>query len=325
MDALTTCPPWLNKKADALLSVIRVGRLHHALLLTGIEGIGKQLFAQWLCEALLCSNLTDRGACGNCDSCRQLLAGANLEYTQLVPEGAGSTIRIDAVRELVNWLQLTPSSGGYRVAFISQADALNHSSANSLLKTLEEPADNAILVLSASRVGKLPATVCSRCQQINLDIEDSAAAINWLMERNVAEPEQALLDAGQAPLRAAANQQAGYQQKFQLMVKAWSDLFLNQGSVGRIADSLSDLATADCLSVFASWCVIAVKQSEGVAVKVNRTVGQLLSETRPCLTNEQWITLYARLLRLHRTDSASFKTKPVLEGLFADIRRMIIR
>jgi DNA polymerase-3 subunit delta' len=325
VDALTSCPPWLTKKADALLSVIRTGRLHHALLLTGIEGIGKHLFAQWLCEALLCSNLTEQGACGNCDSCRQLLAEANPEYTQLVPEGAASTIRIDAVRELVSWLQLTPSSGGYRVAFISQADSLNHASANSLLKTLEEPADNAILVLSASRVGKLPATICSRCQQIHLDIEDSDAAIKWLADRDVSEPEQALLDAGHAPLRAAANQQADYQQNFKLMTKAWSDLFLYKGSVGRIADSLSDLATADCLSVFASWCVVAVKQAEGVSVDVNRTVGQLLGETQPCLTNEQWFTLHARLLQLHRSDSASFKTKPVLEGLFADIRRMINR
>jgi len=322
MDSLTDCPSWLTGDGAALMARSNAGRLPHALLLNGIDGIGKRAFGQWLAESLLCRAGSDAGACGVCESCRQLLAGSHPDYRKLVPEGVSATIKVDKVRELVEWLQLTAGQGSYRVAFIEDADSMNRNAANSLLKTLEEPGDHVVLILTATRVGALPATIRSRCQKITLKIGDKAAAVNWLGAR-LSDPESALIECGGGPYAAVHNASDERLAARALLLKAWSDLFLHKGSVGRIADSLSKLNTNECLAVFSNWCLASTKKHANVPVGVNPAVEQTISETRERLGNEQWFTLYDRLLHLHRSDSASFKTQTVLEGLFADIRLMI--
>lgn len=323
MEALTLCPTWLQQDAHSLLAMGKANRMHHALLLTGVEGIGKHEFAQWLVEALLCRQVTPEGACGQCEACSQLLADAHPEFRKLEPEGASLTIKIDAVRELVDWMQLTASANSFRIALISHADTLNTAAANSLLKTLEEPADNAVLVLCATRAGRLPATVRSRCRKLTLTMGDTDAAVDWLSGRGISEPAQTLKDAGGAPLLALKHAHADHQQIVQLLIKAWSDLFLHKASVAKISDSLADLDTSECLATFSRWCVIAAKQSGGVSTGTNPAVQEAISVSQNCLSTEQWFKLHDRLLQLHRSDSASFKTKTVLEGLFADIRIII--
>ena len=322
MASLSPCPPWLTNDGRALLSRSRDGKLPHALLLSGIDGIGKREFGQWLAESLLCRAPTIEGACGQCESCRQLQANSHPDYRKLVPEGANAAIKVDTVRELVHWLQLTASQGSYRIALIEDADSLNRNAANSLLKTLEEPSDHAVLILTATRMGRLPATIRSRCQKITLKIQEASVAIDWLTTR-VDDAETALKECGGGPYAAIRNAGEDVQAAQGLLLKAWLDLFEHKGSVGRIADSLSDLDTALCLATFSRWCLASCKNSVGVAVGANPAVEQAISETRERLRNEQWFTLHDRLLQLHRSDSASFKTQTVLEGLFADIRLMI--
>ncbi len=307
--------------ATALLKRSSDARLPHALLLTGVNGIGKRAFAQWLAEALLCRQPSDTGACGHCESCRQLLADSHPDYRKLVPEGANAAIKVDPIRSLVDWLQLTAGQGSYRVALLEQADTLNRNAANSLLKTLEEPSDHAVLILSATRTGALPATLRSRCQSITLNLNDRPAAIAWLAQ-TLADPEQALREAGGGPFAALVAADEEYQARQTLLLNAWRDLFLHKGSVGRISESLSKLDTTVCLSVFSTWCLATLRLGENLTVGVNPAVQAVISETRERLDNEQWFTVHDRLLQLYRSDSASFKTQTVLEGLFADIRLM---
>lgn len=319
---LTPCPPWLFASAAPLLGAAEQGRLHHALLITGVDGIGKQAFCQWLAEALLCEERTELGACGNCAACAQLQAQAHPDFHEVLPEGANAGIKIDRVRELVEWMQLTAGQGSYRVALISNANGFNNASSNSLLKTLEEPADNAVLILGATRAGALSATVRSRCQKITLKIDDRQAAINWLSER-VSDPEQALLESAGGPYAAVRLETEEHRTAKALLLKAWNDLFLHKGSVGRIADSLSQLDATQCLVAFSRWCVLAAKHSVGASVKADAAVTLAIAETHNILPAEHWFKLHDTLLQLHRTHSASFKTQTVLEGLFADIRLQI--
>lgn len=320
--ALTQCPTWLMADAEKLLAAAARKRLHHALLITGIDGIGKHVFCAWLAEALLCSSRTAAGACGQCPACLQVMADAHPDYRKVEPEGANGGIKIDTVRSLVDWLQLTAGQDSYRVALMSEANGLNRHSANSLLKTLEEPAENAVLILGAARIGALPATVRSRCQKITLKMGDKDAAVNWLREYS-SEPEQVLMEAGGGPYAALRYLDDDETAARKLLVQAWSDLFLHKGSVGRIADSIAKLESDFCLSIFAKWCVLAAKQAYHIPSEHQVTVSQMLAETQSRLSIEQWFTLHDRLLHLHRSDSASFKTQTVLEGFFADTRLMI--
>ena len=289
--ALAELPPWLAGPAARLRRLEAAGRLPHALLLAGARGIGKRAFGHWLAETMLCLTPTERGACGTCGACRQLLAGAHPDYRELRPEGAG--IRIDAVRELMTWQQLSTPEGRWRVALLEAADTLNRNAANALLKTLEEPADGALLLLVADRPGALPATVRSRCQRVTLGNGDRAASLAWL-ERRLAADEgaadegaadgaaadggppdgtaaapvagraaRALARAGGSPFAALALAGPGQRETDALIDAAWLDLMLHRASVGRIADSLAELPAGPVLAGFAERAAAALRHAHG--------------------------------------------------------------
>jgi len=326
MEALTPCPPWSLETGRAVLARDAAGRLPHAILLGGAAGVGKRAFARWLTEALLCRARTADGACGTCPSCRQLLADAHPDYRTLAPDGASETIRIDAVRELVDWLQLTARGDGYRLALLLGADTLNRNAANALLKTLEEPGERGLLVLVADRPAALPATVRSRCQRLVLDARDRAAALAWLGER-VGDAEAALVRARGRPFAALELVDETHEREMALLLAAWRDLFLHRASVGRIVDSVADLATERCLHAFSRWTALALRHRTGLALGTDAELGAGVEEVviavAPRLETVDWFTVHDMLARLHRLDGASFRTRTVLEGLLADIRSMI--
>ena len=320
---LTTCPPWLLEHWRDVFHRHEKASLPHALLFTGMPGLGKKQFARFVAESLLCTQSSaDTGACGECESCAQLIAGSNPELMALNPEGAAMSIKVDSVRELVGWLQLSAPQGRYRVALIDSSDAMNRHAANSLLKTLEEPGERAVLLLAASRPGALPATVRSRCQTTLLTVRDHKSAVDWLVEQGLDDVDTQLTHAQVGPLGIVEHNSPEWLVSEQLLKQAWRDLFLMRASVGKIVDTLSDLSIARCLNNFSNWALLANKKLFNVPIGVDPATAELISDVHGGLDSEQWFTLHDRIHRLYRSDSASFKTQTVLEGLFADIRLM---
>ena len=184
----------------------------HAVLVTGRPGLGKSVFVDRLAALLICeARGTGHAACGQCSACRLQAAGNHPDYHYLTFEVNDKTgklrtvLAIDQIRVLSEKLSLSRHGAGFRVAVIEPADALNSNAANSLLKTLEEPADNTVLVLVSSQPGRLPPTIRSRCQQTRIVAPDADAALAWLTERyDGPRPEVFLRLADGAPLRALA-------------------------------------------------------------------------------------------------------------------------
>ena len=196
--------PWHTEQWRRLAAARSAGRMPHALLLSGAAGLGKSAFARRLQNALLCTQPGEGGdACGQCDACRLSRAGTHPDCHWVSPEAPGKAIRIDAVREIAQRNVLAAQSGGYRVFVLEPADALNRAAANALLKTLEEPASRAVLILVSSHPDRLPPTVRSRCQQVRFGLPPSADVAEWLAGRvPAAEAESLLAIAGGAPLCA---------------------------------------------------------------------------------------------------------------------------
>jgi len=325
---LAALPPWLTGSATALRRREAGGRLPHALLMRGVAGVGKRAFTRWFAQCVLCRDPGEAGACGACPSCRQLLAGAHPDYRELLPDGAG--IKVDAVRELLGWQQMSVPAGRWRVALLDGADTLNRNAANALLKTLEEPADGALLLLIADRPARLPATVRSRCQDVSLTVESHEAARDWLVERigaaddGAGQAEALLSRSGQAPLVALALAAPEARERAETLHKAWLDLFLHRGSVGRIGDTLSGLPARDCLATFSRLAALALRRRAGLADGPDPAEQAIVSQVFDRLDDAHWFTLRDRVQRLHRIDGPSFKAQAVLEGLLADIRLMVI-
>ncbi|MDA1064716.1 MAG: DNA polymerase III subunit [Proteobacteria bacterium] len=188
---------WHQEFATNWLARARQGRVPHAVLLTGPVGVGKRAAAGWMAAQHL-----------------GVSTGASLpQYPPLAIEHADlrwirppvdkQAIGIDQIRGLVSELSLTSYQGGGKVAVIEPADAMTGNAANSLLKTLEEPPGDALLILIADRKGHLPATIFSRCQRIGFAVPAEAEGLTWLDRLQPGQSWLAALRlAGNAPLAA---------------------------------------------------------------------------------------------------------------------------
>jgi DNA polymerase-3 subunit delta' len=196
--------PWQRRQWLRVLSQFQQNRLPHALLLSGPSGLGKSQFAEQLAHLLLCKTPHET-ACGSCSGCRLISANNHPDLFKLSPEEAGKNIKIDQIRELTTALHQTGQRAGFQVAIINPAEALNKAAANALLKTLEEPEGQVMLLLVSSQPGKLPPTITSRCQGISFSA--TADVRLWLKEQleqiqSTTNVDLLLKMAENAPLRA---------------------------------------------------------------------------------------------------------------------------
>lgn len=152
-----------EKQLALLKSAITGGRLAHAYLFHGREGIGKKAAAMAFAAAILCES-NEAEACHTCLSCKKTFHGNHPDLITIAAEGA--FIKIQAIKDLLHMIAFRPLEGGKRLFIIDEADRMNQTAANALLKTLEEPSPANILVLITSKPYTLPRTILSRCQQL---------------------------------------------------------------------------------------------------------------------------------------------------------------
>lgn len=198
--------------AETMQTVVeRRSRLPHALLLTGARGIGKWHCARLMARTLVCRQPDAQGrACGQCQSCHLAAAGTHPDIHGVTLEVSDSDkqtkeIKVDQIRRLCNALEQTSQFGGYKVAIIDPAERMNRNAANSLLKTLEEPSGDCVLILVSARSSRLPPTVRSRCQIHRMRPPPRAEAAVWLSARYPDKDPDVLLAAAQgAPFAAAS-------------------------------------------------------------------------------------------------------------------------
>ncbi|MCG8379479.1 MAG: DNA polymerase III subunit delta' [Proteobacteria bacterium] len=195
--------PWQNRQWQQLMSSIESGRLPHAMLLHGPEGIGLSHFSRVLAGRLLCDNIRNNTVCGKCRACVLLASDNHPDLLIVQPEEAGKQIKVEQVRELIEFVQLKSHYGKYKLAIIEPANQMNHAAANALLKTLEEPPDASLLILNTHQLQRLPVTIRSRCQQLHFTVTPDDSVVNWLQGQLDGEQDaRLLLQQCPAPLAA---------------------------------------------------------------------------------------------------------------------------
>jgi DNA polymerase-3 subunit delta' len=156
-----------NQQARARLERAALGdTVSHAWLLTGPSGIGKTTLALEFARLLQCTGHapTDGDPCGECASCRKIAHGSHPNVTTVEPKKDERTIKVEIVRDMIRMASLAPTEGRWRIFVIPDIERMALAGMNALLKTLEEPAPQVILLLTSSEPETLLPTVLSRCQ-----------------------------------------------------------------------------------------------------------------------------------------------------------------
>jgi DNA polymerase-3 subunit delta' len=277
--------PWLQSQLQTCLA-----QRGHALLLAGPSGLGQYDLALALARAWLCEQPTAAGACGECGSCHAIDVRTHADLCVLMPETLSlelgwppdestqkeldekkrkpsKLIRVEATRDAVSFTQVTRSRGNTKVVLVYPAERMNVESANTLLKTLEEPVGAVRLVLATESADQLLPTIRSRCQTHAMTWPSEAQALDWLLAQvNGAHPKQAATrEQAQVWLQAAGGRpdDALDWARSGLDAQAWRALpkALSRGDWS----TLSDWPPARQLSVLQKLCHDLMAQASGGA------------------------------------------------------------
>lgn len=281
--------PWQQAAWQAQQQRIAAGRLPHALLLCGPAGLGKLDFAQLLARSLLCEQPASlpaasahgggdqeplRGAtaiaglpCGSCRGCQLLDAGTHPDFQAVQPEEEGKEITIGQIRELLTWQTLTPQYGRSRIVIIEPADRMNANAANALLKTLEEPGRDALLLLVSARPAALLPTIRSRCQQLPFVAQWGTEAQAWLSERlgDAAQAELALAISGGTPLRALTLVETGGMERRERLFADFAAMLDGSRDPVALAAQWLELPVQETLATLHGWSVDMARLQAGAA------------------------------------------------------------
>jgi len=266
--------PW-QQAAWARLQQMRE-RLPHAILFHGPAGVGKADFMETFAQALLCENVRPDGhACNACASCGWFVQNNHPDYRRVRPEaledepgaegeeGAESAapaagkaksakapskeIKIEQVRALADFMNISTHRQGLRVVLLYPAEALNMPASNALLKTLEEPPPGTVFLLASNSLDRLLPTILSRCRKFALPMPSHDEALAWLKEQGVQDADSWLREQGGAPLAALLEAEAGSREDMDALLH-----FLAAPSVDGALRTAEKLSKAS-LSALVAW------------------------------------------------------------------------
>ena len=317
---------WQQTQWQQLQAQIEGQRLPHALLLTGQQGLGKRQFAEQLAGSLLCKHVDEnRYPCGLCDACHLLAADTHPDLLRLEPEEQGKAIKVDDVRALCQTLAMTSQYGGYKVTIIDPAEQMNVNAANSLLKTLEEPTAQTVLILVSSSPDRLPVTIRSRCQSIHFEQPSFELSQQWLSEQGV-EGDMALLLklAHGSPLLAKMLADQSLLEQRQALITALLGVAANKPVTG-YSDSLSKSSQTYLLGWLYDWIADLLKlhqlKDESALVHID-----LIREMKRLVTNSRVEPLFAMLdevVKLRQLQSIPLNTQMLWEDLLIQWGRAV--
>lgn len=270
--------PWHQALVAKLEQALSIKRMPHALLIHGIEGLGKQALAVWLAKALLCDTRDESAslkACGHCVSCNLVAAGSHPDLVKVAPEEDKQQISVEQVRTANERLAMTSARKGFRIAIIDPAHQLTISAANSLLKTLEEPGAQSLLLLLTSKPSAVLATLRSRCQHLSVHRPSAVVAREWFRAQYGREVSDEVLEfVGGAPLKALFYANGQLEELRQAMLPALQELLAARTDVTKVAHAWNDERLQERLSWLDAWlCRLLRQKILGTADQVTRPPG----------------------------------------------------
>lgn len=273
----------------------------HAYLLHGPAGIGKRALAERLMARLLCQQPAGNDACGQCKSCFLLAAGTHPDNYVLEPEEVDKAIRVDQVRDLVDFVVQTAQLGGRKVVLLEPAESMNLNAANALLKSLEEPSGDTVLLLISHQPSRLLPTIKSRCVQQACPLPGEAESLAWLAralpDSDASTRSDLLALAGGSPLTALRLHGQGVLEQRAQVVEGVKKLIKQQVGVSQLAEGWNAVPLVLLFDWFCDWAQLMLRyqltQDEaGLGLADMRKVVQYLADKSShakVLAMQEWL------------------------------------
>ncbi len=332
---MKTLYPWQTESWQALQGLRT--RLPHALLFKGAQGIGKLDMALNFAQSLLCEMPQANGmACQECSSCRWFEQESHPDFRLIQPDvlsvaedgeekpGAkkpSREISVDQIRDLSGFANMSAHCGGYRVVVIHPAEALNNNSANSLLKTLEEPTDKLLFLLVTHKPQQLLTTILSRCLSFVVHTPTREAGAAWLAQQGVANPEQALAQTGFAPLQALGWVESGEgaEERSILLAAIRQPAKLDPLA---LAESLQRSAPVHVIHCLQQWCHDITSAKLAGAVRYFPEQAAEISKLADSVPSEALLRFQKELLDARRSAFHPLNPRLVMESLLLSYRQL---
>lgn len=262
--------PWHSHQKMQLISRLNAGKVPHAYLFSGLEGLGKKNVANFLAAYLLCEQASARDEpCWQCKQCKLMEGDSHPDFKRLEPEDGSASIKVDQVRQLVDFFAKSSQQGGQKIAVVSPAEALNNNAANALLKTLEEPSRDSVIILVSHQPGMLLPTIRSRCQVVEFSKPSLDMSLKWLESNSLGESgehlytnddlKDALSLAYFSPLKALNYLKTGAQKEYQLMLDELGSYLKNETLSSTLATRWNDDIAHLRLAWMARWLELILK------------------------------------------------------------------
>ena len=329
--------PWHADLHERLIRLRKSNRMPHALLFSGPPHTGKRSFALAAASWLLCQEPADGRQCGECDNCLLLKAGTHPDIRRIYPEErkAGKStgvmnerklIVIDQIRDMIEWSGQNAQRGGMKVVIVHPAEQMNINSANALLKCLEEPAADTVIILVSDQPGRLLPTIRSRCQHFDFRVPGAEESLRWLLTECPEKGEDELrlllsISAG-APLAVLEEFDEDYLKRRSEVASAIEQLVRGSNPL----DAAKPLARGDAvvdLGILESIFADAARKSVGGDEKVikNKDMESLLARLEQAMSPPELLGCIELIAEGRR--SAASPSNPnislLTEALFVDI------
>ncbi len=305
---------------EVLRRSLRCGKTAHSYLFEGVPGCGRKKTALTLVQALFCTTLAD-DACGTCPSCRKIESGNHPDIHQIAPLPDKRDISIEQLREMQHILSLRPYEAPRKICIIDPAERMSVSAANSLLKTLEEPPGNALIILLTENAGMLLSTVRSRCQLVRF-APLSPEHVLSLLERSGMSPDAAALI---APMSGGSLQRAQELDNEALAARRETVLSrvdqLDIRHIASVFDASEELsgnrdATLELLDMLLSFFRDAVHLGAGSGDIVNRSLRTAIESIATRRSFPRNLELLERIYETRRDVQRNANPKLALDHLF---------
>ena len=299
---------------------IRSGKTSHSYIFEGIPGCGRRKTALALIQALFCAAVDD-DACGVCASCRKVAGGNHADIHIVEPLPDKRDISIDQLREIQRELSLRPYEAVRKACIMEPAERMSVNAANSLLKTLEEPPGNAIIILLSENADVLLPTIRSRCQLIRFS-PLSTENVRLLLEKSGLDHAAADLRAGLSEgsmQRAAELDDQGIATRRDALIRHLGQL--NLGRIKSIFESSEELSgnrdeTLESLDMLLSFIRDSVYLSAGFGEAVTSAVAPALEQFSARLTLAQSLQMLTDIIETRRAVQRNANNKLALDSLF---------